>query len=140
VYATSSHPYKDDNYYLCYRVDDPEKLSADSIESLYEKMGDAAVNHMLHGEKMYAQSAWDHPLEEFTIEFSNIFVEVEIYSEEKMKASKTFQAIGAERERQRAIDAKRKAEEDERRRIWLEQEKERKDREEFERLSKKYAK
>ena len=65
---------------------------------------------------------------------------VEDYSESKMKATKTYQELGLAREIKREEDRKKAEAERIRQKMLDKQETERRERAEFERLSKKFAK
>ncbi len=132
VTANAKTPYRNrDNYVI--DSDEIDILRAYSIPELYERMGELVVNHMIIGEKDR-----EHLGKHYKVEFSPIFIEVEYYDEAKMKASKAYQEQGLERERQRVLEEKRKAEEAERSRKWHVAEMEKRDREEFIRLKKKF--
>lgn len=138
VRCIKSSPYKDQDNYLCHR-EVIEELSAASIRGLYEQMGKMVVDHMIHGEKENKRDPWEHPLDEFIVEFSNIYVEVETYDKERMKASEEYKNIGAAKEAARAREAAEKAKEEERVRKWRIRQQEIKDREDYERLRKKFG-
>ena len=137
--ATLATPYDDSNHYSCYR-DEVEELEAYSIEELYQRMAQVVVAHMLRGEDA-EKCTWDRQKKEnFTVEFSNIYVEIAPYSVEKMKASKAFQEIGVAREKKWAEEAKIKKENEARAVLARAKAQEERDRQEFLRLSKKFGK
>lgn len=136
VRFTKFYPYKDRDNYLCHR-EETDYLQSDSIDKLYEQMGKLVVDFMIYAEK---QNSWNSPRDEFTIEFSNIYIEVESYNQERMKNSEEYKNIGAAKERARIKELEEKAKEEKRRQEWVAAEREKRDREEFERLSKKYSK
>lgn len=138
VRCTKFFPYKDQDNYLRHR-EEYDELKADSITALYEQMGKAVVDHMIYGEKESQRDSWNHPLKEFTVEFSNIYIEVEYYKEERMKNSESYKNIGAAKERDRIREEEKRIKEEERRRKSLAAERERKDKEEYERLRKKFG-
>lgn len=139
VRFTKFCPYKNNDNYLCHR-EITDELSSDSISKLYEEMGQLVVDYMIYAEKENKRDSWEYPLDEFTIEFSNIYVEVALYDKEKMKNSESYKNIGAAKEKARAQEAAEKAKEEKRRREWEAAERERKDREDYERLSRKFGK
>ena len=132
VTATEVQPYYDrDNYVKedrSYSI-----LSSNTIEKLYENMGQAVIDHLLYGESFprAPKDGWD-------VEFSNIYIEVENYSKDKMRASKAFQSIGLARELKKkteaAIEAANKIKRDKDKAERLEKS----DREEYGRLCKKF--
>jgi len=142
VYATTCTPYRGDRH-VQIQKDEPELISAPSIEELYERMAKCRIDHMLRGEKDIREShrhLYPNAQDDYTVEFTPIFVVVEWFSKDKLEESKTYQDIGKARDEARAaekhaqeVEAKRLAE-------WRKADQERRDREEFERLSKKFSK
>ena len=136
VYATRVNPYHDRDNYLCEKKDDPVLLCADTLEELYERMGETVVSHLLYGEQAY--SSRHIPPEEWKVEFSDIFVRTHHYSEDKMRESKAFQGVGLARENARKKEAERQRVEAERAAKWNAEQKEKRDAEEYQRLRRKF--
>lgn len=136
---TKYFPYKDQNNYLCHQ-EETDDLKSSSIDGLYEQMGELVVNHIIYGEKESKRDCWNRPRDEFKVEFSNIYIEVEYYNEERMKNSQVYKNIGLAKEKARIQGLELKAKEEKRAQEWRTAEKERIDREEFARLSKKFNK
>ena len=133
VTAAEVQPHYDEYNYVI-KERSYSTLSSHTIGELYEKMGQAVTDHSLYGEKNSTgrlKDGWD-------VEFSNIYIEVENYSKEKMRASKTFQSIGLARELKKkteaAIEAANKIKRDKDKAERLEKS----DREEYSRLRKKF--
>ncbi len=137
VNVTESHDYRDNDNYRCTREDSPYSISAESIEELYELMGDYKVAFMLKNETAN-NDRWSDYKDPYEVKFSNIFIEVAAYDESKMKASKKFQEIGAAREKKAAADAERARLEAIQVAKYRAEEKEKHDREEYQRLRQKF--
>jgi len=133
VTAAEVHPYYDQSNYVS-KERSYSTLSSDTIEELYEKMGQAVTDHLLYGEKNFTGSlkdGWD-------VEFSNIYIEVENYSKDKMRASKAFQSIGLARELKKKTEAAIEAANKIKRDKYKAEQLEKSDREEYGRLCKKF--
>lgn len=136
VEATCKIPYKDSENYLCHR-NDSHRLEAHTLTELYETMGRLVSAHIVRGEKDEAlYGDWYSPSVEYSVEFSDIFVQVARYDELKMKDSKSYQAIGVVRECARLEKEKAVALQIEQRKLWQIEETKRKDKAEWERLQK----
>ena len=137
VRAERVYPYYDRDNYICTRKDDAEILRSETIEGLYAQMGAYAVQHILYGEKRY--NGYSYPKEGYEVEFSDIFVEVEYYSRDKMRASKDFQEIGVAREIAKKKEEERLQAERVRAAKMSHELKEKHDLEEYNRLRKKFG-
>jgi len=141
VYATTCTPYCGDRYVET-RKDEPELLMAESIPALYEYMAKVRINHTLHGEKeLNSPHCRMHKnlIQDYKIEFTDIFVIVERFSNSVLEQTTTYKNIGKARDEaiaKRIADEKKEAE---RIAIWRKEESERRDKAEFERLSKIYG-
>lgn len=130
-------PYYNDTNHRCLRKEDLEKWTAETVEELYEIMAKLRVDHTLTGEG-YCRDDRQLKVDDFTVEFSNIFVEVEDYDEVRLKATVTYQNLGAARDAQREKEKAEAARQEVRAREWRARQKEEHDRSEFARLSQKY--
>jgi hypothetical protein len=101
-----------------------------TIEELYEKMAQELVKWQLRHD--------NEKMADPTIEFGPITVAVEKFSQERLKATKTYQGIALARELKKKKEEEeqlaRKAREAEKRRL----EKEKREKSEYERLKKKF--
>lgn len=134
-YFEGDNSYKSDSNYR-----EPETLTAYSLSELYEAMAREHVRFMLDAEKECKQNAYHYKMEDFRIEFSAIYTEVEPYFEEKMKATKTYLEKGAARDKFWADERARQEAEKTRQEAYAKKEREARDLAEYERLSKKYNK
>lgn len=119
-----------------------EILYAESLEKLYEEIGTHYSKWIVEKE-LNQQNAGKHPddddlVENNFIEYSDITVFIESYSEEKRNQTEGYKNVGAIRDAARAKAAEKAEKERIRREEWNKKEKERKEREEFERLKAKF--
>lgn len=129
----------DDNYKSEHIHDNDLILEADSIEALYEQMAKERVGWILHAEKRCKKDV-RKSMEDFFVRFSNIYVEVEDFSNEKLEATKTYQERGAARDAFWKREREQQEKERQRRIEWGAKQKEERDKAEFIRLSKKFGK
>lgn len=139
VTAQRLRPYYDDSNYRCFERSDPETLRAETIDELYELMAKERVEHTLRGEGD-SRTGYGRQVsaDDYTVEFSNLFIEVENYDEARLKNTTCYQNIGAARDERRARE---KAEAERQKKLWAEAEAKRieqHERDEFVRLSKKF--
>ncbi len=132
-------PYYDDNNYRCFSRTEPEICRAETIDALYEVMAQVRVNHMLNGEQQCRYGS-RFSVENFTVEFSSTFIEVEPYDEARLKATTTYQNLGAARDLQREKEKAQAAQDRARALAWEAKQREEHDRAEFVRLSQKFKK
>lgn len=130
-------PYRNQDNYQIDSWSDPVTIRTQTIEHLYEYMAKERVDHTLASESRARDERID--IEDYKIEFSNIFIEVEHYNEEKLRNSITYKNLGAERDKRisekkelekRRLEAARLAEIK-----WREEQ----DKKEYTRLSKKFG-
>jgi chromatin segregation and condensation protein Rec8/ScpA/Scc1 (kleisin family) len=132
-----------DNYPKVYVAED-YLISADSLDSLYEKMAGEYVSWKLEGEKrLKTVSRWSsdpQELDDYFVEFGDIHIIVEEYNENKMKATKTYAEKGKTRDeflaKQKILEAAKKKAEEERAKKYQEQQ----EKEQYLRLKKKFEK
>jgi hypothetical protein len=120
VHYIQTYLYYDNDNYLCSSDDGSleEYLCADSIEELYEKMAKCLVDWKITGEERCKNDSFGlYAKDTFDVEFSPIYIYVDEYSSEKLKATKTYQEIGVardiakkKREEKEKADALRRAE------------------------------
>jgi len=132
-----------DNYPKTYVAED-YLISADSLDNLYERMAKEYVDWKLKGEKrIKVTPSWSddpHDLDGYFVEFGDIHVIIEEYSEAKMKATETYKNKAQTRDeflaKQKILEAAKKKAEQERSKKYKEQQ----EREEYLRLKKKFEK
>jgi len=135
-------PYRNrDNYHCTNWDDEPQLITARSVAELYEHMAQERVNFTIYGETQNRASHGDtHDIEDYLIRFSSIFVQVEEYSEARLKATVTYQSIGAARDARRAKERDEAEKARKRAEAYNLRQREEHDKAEFLRLSKKFAK
>ena len=137
VSAHSATPYRNRDNYTCKEWNDVEVLKSDTIEGLYEKMAKFKIDHKLLANTPDRRGEWSE--DDFEVKFSDITIECEPFSEDKLKLTETWKNIGAIREAKR--EAEKKAAEAERIRAaeWERKRKEEHERDEYRRLKAKYG-
>lgn len=142
ITVTLSSRYMGD-YGWQYSDDDHVMLSADSLEGLYEEIGkhysEWIVQKELDEERYSDSSSDSYQVNNNFIEYSDITVFIEPYSEEKRNQSEGYKNVGAIRDAARAKAAEKAEKERIRRQEWNKKETERKEKAEFERLRAKFG-
>lgn len=140
VTAKREYPYRDDNNYRRTGNHGEYEHSSDTLDGLYEIMARDTIDYRLMVEKDGLNKWEGYDIEDYKVTFSDIYVKVQPYEEFRMKATETYQKLGAERDRMleqkkiiTAAEAKRTAE-------YQAKQKEEFEKREFERLSKKFNK
>lgn len=134
--------YRDDHNYNCWSDAEPYVISHDNIADLYECIAREYNEWRVKTEEevKYANRDWNKKsIDDYGFDVSEIYIAVEEFSMDKMKATEEYKKIGAVRDEAIKREKERKIAVEARDAAYRKEQQEKRDREEFARLSKKFA-
>ena len=129
--------YYNDHNYLCWQNDpsDSYVISADSVGELYEYI----ANHY-NTWQLYVERQRTGYSDKYKFEVSEIYIVIEEYDESKMKKTENYKKLSLLRDAAAKKEKERLEEQRKRDLAFAAEQREKRDHEEFLRLSKKYSK